>query len=134
MAFLADEANLSQEGKLNALGVFDRIDAAAFPIAHPRMVFVFRVHAEPEDSGETFPIGVRLVNDDGETLFEAHGELVAPDVAPGEFSVSNQIFTLVGVQFPQPGVYRFLVEVGDLEMHETPFVVAQGIGAPGTLN
>lgn len=125
MAFLADEANVSQEGKLNVMGVFDRIAAPAYPIVHPRLVFAFRVQAEYEDSGRPFPIRVRLEDEDGGTLFEATGEIVAPMVPPGEFLGANQLFSLVGVQFPHPGTYRFVVNVGDLPPHETPFHLVQ---------
>lgn len=125
MAFLADEANISQEGKLNVLGIFDRIGAAEFPTVHPRMVFAFRVHAEYADSEQAFPVRVRLEDEDGGVMFEANGEIVAPEVAPGEFSTANQVFNLVGVQFARPGNYKFVLQVGDAGFHETPFVVAQ---------
>lgn len=132
MAFLADEANVSQEGKLNVLGIFDRIAGAMFPVIHPRMVFAFRVHAEYPDSGRSFPVRVRLMDEDGGVLFEANGDMVAPDVAPGEFATANQVFTLVGVGFPQPGSYKFVVNVGGLDPYETPFAVVQGDDeAPG---
>jgi hypothetical protein len=131
MAFLADEANVSQEGKLNVLGIFDRIAAASFPTAHPRMVFAFRVQAEYADAGRKFPVRVRLMDEDGGVLFDANGELVGPQVEPGGFSTANQVFTLVGVQFPQAGTYKFVVNVGDLPPHETPFAVAQATQAPG---
>lgn len=125
LAFLADEANLSQEGKLNVLGIFDRLAGPTFPVVHPRMVFAFRVHAEYGDSGQTFPVRVRLVDEDGGVRFEANGEIVGPEVEPGSFSVTHQIFTLVGVQFDRPGVYKFLVDVGEGTTHETPFMVSE---------
>ena len=125
LALLADEANLSQEGKLNVLGIFDRLAASEFPTVHPRLVFAFRVHAEFEDFGQTFPVRVRLVDEDGGVRFEANGEIVAPEVPPGEFSIAHQIFTLVGVQFDRPGVYKFQVHIGDQTAHETPFMVSQ---------
>lgn len=124
VAFLADEANISQDGKLNVLGIFDRIGASSFPTVHPKMVFAFRVRAGFEDVGQEYAVHVRLVDEDGGSLFEANGEIVAPVVEPGEFSVANQIFTLVGVQFGQPGTYKFLVGLGDDILHETPFVVS----------
>jgi hypothetical protein len=123
IAFLADEANISQEGKLNVLGVFDRISAGEFPVLHPRMVFAFRVQADFTDGGRAFPVRVRMVDEDGQVMFEATGEITSPRVAPGEFSTANQVFTLVGVQFPAPGMYKFVVNVGNLEAHETPFLV-----------
>lgn len=125
VAFLADEANISQDGKLNVLGIFDRISAVTFPTVHPKMVYAFRVHADFEDAGQAFRVNVRLVDEDGGVIFEANGEIVAPSVAPGEFSTANQVFTLVGVQFGQPGVYKFLVGVEDRLLQETPFVVTE---------
>lgn len=126
VTLLADEANISQEGKLNVLGAFDRIASARFPTMHPRMVFVFRVQAEYADAGRVFPTRVRLMDEDGGTLFDAAGELVAPPLAPGEFTTANQIFSLVGVRFPRPGVYKFVLTVGDSPPHETPLRVMQG--------
>lgn len=124
MALLADEANVSQEGKLNVMGVFDRIAATAFPTIHPKMVFVFRVQAEYADSGQQYPVRARLMDEDGGVLFEATGDIVPPRVAPGEFVTANQIFTLVGVRLPQPGNYKFVVNVGPAQ-HETPLIVVQ---------
>lgn len=129
MAFLADEANVSQEGKLNVLGIFDRIAAADFPMVHARMVFVFRVQAEYADAGRQFAVRVRLVDEDGGVLFDASGELGAPQVKPGEFATANQIFNLVGVQFPQAGTYKFVVNVGERPPEETLFVVARVSGS-----
>lgn len=120
MAFLADEANVSQEGKLNVMGVFDRIAGASFPVMHPRMVYAFRIQSEYLDSGRGFTVRVRLLDEDGGTLFEANGEIVAPRVAPGDFATANQLFSLVGIQFPRPGTYKFVLNVGDLPPHETP--------------
>jgi hypothetical protein len=132
MAFLADEANVSQEGKLNVLGIFDRIASTAFPTVHPRMVFAFRVQAEFADSQQPFPVRVRLMDEDGGVLFDANGDMVAPAVAPGEFSTANQVFTLVGVQFQQAGSYKFVVNLGDLPPHETPFAVVEAPAPPGS--
>jgi hypothetical protein len=133
MAVLADEANISQEGKLNLMGIFDRISAATFPVMHPRMVFAFRVEAEFGDTGRAFPVRVTLEDDEGNVLFEAAGDLMAPPVPPGEFATANQLFALVGVQFPRAGLYRFIVRLGDLEPHETPLFVQNAASDP-TLN
>jgi len=133
MAFLADEANISQEGKLNVLGIFDRIAAAEFPVVHPRMVFAFRVQAEFADAGRNHELAVTLESDDDEILFEASGDINPPVVPPGEFSTANQVFTLVGLTFPRPGLYRFVVTLHGLDRYETPFVVSNA-QADTTLN
>ena len=129
MAVLADEANVSQEGKLNILGIFDRLAAVQFPVAHPKMVFAFRVEAGYGDAGRSTPVVVRLQDDAGEVLFEATGDMSPPMVPPGEFATANQVFSLVGIQFPHPGTYRFVIEMGTMEPHETVFQVQQ-VGAP----
>ena len=130
LAVLADEANVSQEGKLNLMGIFDRIAAAEFPVVHPKMVFAFRVEAEYGDAGRTFPVHVAMEAEDGSELFHAEGEIMAPGVPHGEFSTANQIFALVGVQFPAPGVYRFTVRVGDSARAEAPFLVQHSARDP----
>jgi hypothetical protein len=123
MSFVADEANISEGGKVNVLGIFDRIASPAFPLVYPRMVFVFRLQADAGDGGQGFSVHIRLEDDAGATLFEAGGELAAPLLPPGELFSANHIVTLVNVAFPRPGTYRFLVTVGSLDPHETAFVI-----------
>jgi len=130
LAFLADEANVSQEGKLNVLGIFDRITAEDFPVVHPRLVFAFRVQMEFADAGRSFPVHVRLMAQDGEVMFEAVGEITAPGIPIGEFATANQVFAMVGVQFPREGMYRFTVSIGGGDVHETPFLVQSAASDP----
>jgi hypothetical protein len=131
MSLIADEANISQEGKLNVLGIFDRIAAQVFPMFHPKMVFVFRLEAEYQDAGRTTPVRVRLMDEDGQILFEAGGELTVPQVQPGDFASAHQLFALVGVRFERPGSYKFVVNIGDLPPHETPLGVLHAGPWPG---
>jgi hypothetical protein len=130
MALIADEANVSQEGKLNVLGVFDRIAAPSFPTVHPKMVFVFRIEAGYGDGGQPVPVRVRLMDADGEVIFEAGGDIVAPEVEPGDFATSHQLFSLVGVRFPHPGMYKFVIDLAGCPPHETPLVVVQAAWPP----
>jgi hypothetical protein len=125
MALIADEANLSQEGKLNVLGAFDRIAATSYPMVHPKMVFVFRIEAGYGDGGLAVPVRLRLMDADGTALFEAGGEIIAPEVQPGDFATAHQLFTMLGIAFPQPGIYKFVINLGDLPPHETPLSAVQ---------
>ena len=125
MALVADEANISQEGKLNVLGAFDRIAAPNFPTVHPKMVFVFRVEAGYGDGERAVPARIRLIDEDDNLLFDAGGEIRAPQVAPGDFATSYQLFVLAGIEFSRPGMYKFVVTLGDLPPHETPLSVMQ---------
>lgn len=125
VALVADEANVSREGKLNVLGAFDRISVAAFPAVHPKMTFVFQLRAEEGDAARPVPLRVRLVDEEENDLWGTEGEIAPPAVAAGEVATANQIVALVGVRFPAPGRYRFVVEVGDLPPHETPLLVQE---------
>ena len=124
MSFVADEANISEGGKVNALGIFDRIVAPSFPLLYPRMVFVFRLEAGAGDAGQSFAVHIRLLDDAGAVLFDAGGELSPPLLPPGEVFSANHLVSLANVAFPRPGTYRFVVSVGSLDPHETVFFVA----------
>jgi len=50
-ALFADAANLSQEGKLNILGVFDALQVAALPAVHPRAHLVLHIKGTGADVG-----------------------------------------------------------------------------------
>ena len=50
-ALFADAANLSQEGKLNVLGVFDALQIGTLPAVHPRATLVVRLKADDGDAG-----------------------------------------------------------------------------------
>ena len=73
-AVFADAANLSQEGKLNVLGIFDALHVSAFPSMHPRAHFVVRVKGSPADSG-THQLTFRWMNPRDAELWTSSGEL-----------------------------------------------------------
>jgi hypothetical protein len=60
-ALFADAANLSQEGKLNILGVFDAVQVAGFPAVHPRANIVLRVKGTQTDVG-SHAVNLRWLN------------------------------------------------------------------------
>ena len=50
-ALFADAANLSQEGKLNILGVFDALQVGTLPALHPRATLVVHLKGNALDVG-----------------------------------------------------------------------------------
>lgn len=119
LAVVADAANVSQEGKLNILGVFDTIWAREFPVRHASMVFVLRVRADFTDQG-THQLQVRLMDADGKQLFKAEGPLQLPTAAPGRSSKPQIIIGLNGVTFDKPGDYSFEVMVDGRHLKSVP--------------
>ncbi len=131
LAVVADAANVSQEGKLNILGIFDTIWAREFPFRHSAMVFVLRVTADFTDTG-AHQLQVRLMGADGEQLFKAEGPLKVPPGTPGRPVKPHVIMGLGGVSFPKPGDYSFEVIVDEQPLRSVPLHVMPAPAAGST--
>src|SRR5205823_13144307 len=81
VALLADYSNVSREGKLNILGIFDTIYAPTFPTTHPHMQLVIRFEADAREAGATRQVEVQFRTQDGTVLFRLPGAMT---VQPGE--------------------------------------------------
>ena len=118
-AVFADGANLSQEGKLNVLGVFDALAVGGFPAVHPRTHFVVRLKGTAEDTG-THRLSFTWVNPAGEILWSSDGELnVTPGPNPA-FEMDLPIIAVIDLPLNQAGAYSMQVALdGDLtaEVH-----------------
>lgn len=122
LAVIADGANVSQEGKLNILGIFDTIWAREFPFRHAAMVFVLRVRADFTDQG-AHRLEVRLMDADGGQLFKAEGPLQVPAGIPGRPIKPHVIMGLAGITFQKPGDYSFEVMLDEGHLKSVPLYV-----------
>lgn len=128
LAMLADYANVTTEGKLNILGIFDRIAVTKLPAVHPQMQFVMRLEAHPAEAGRKHSLEVRLHDPDGQTIFDIQGDLVVQPRGPGETIFTNQIITLNNLQLPKVGGYIFVVIIDNDLKTEVPLMVDYGPG------
>jgi hypothetical protein len=109
-AVFADGANLSQEGKLNVLGVFDALAVGGFPSVHPRTHFVVRLKGSVEDAG-THRLSFAWVNPDREVLWSSDGELnLSPGPNPG-FEMDLPIIAVIDLPLNIPGLYTMQVSL-----------------------
>jgi hypothetical protein len=122
LALLADYANVTAEGKLNILGVFDRINIAEIPAVHPQMHFILRLEAHSAERDRAQNIEIRLYDPDGQTVFEVKGDMV-PHGKPGQTIATNQILTLNNLQLSKTGGYMFVVFVNNDLKTEIPLGV-----------
>lgn len=113
LALLADAANVSTDGKLNILGVFNALGGTSFPVVHPQIALVLRFEATRAEEGKTRQIELQLADGDGQKMFKIGAQLVIPQGAPGSPIRLNHILMLHGIQFPKPGDYVFNILVGD---------------------
>ncbi|MGD8866093.1 MAG: hypothetical protein PVI01_00650 [Gemmatimonadales bacterium] len=128
-ALVADAANVSQEGKLNILGIFDTIWGREFPVRHGSMVFVLRVRADFTEQGD-HTLEVRLIDADGKQLFKAEGPMHVPGGGPGQAIKPHVILGLTGVSFSSPGDYSFEVIIDGQHLRSVPLHVMQAPARP----
>ncbi len=123
LALLADYANVSQEGKLNIMGVFDRIFLQAFPTLHPEMRLVMSFEFSAAELGRERRLEVKTLDADGAVIGEWSRMLPVPE-RPGEHTtVVNQILNIQGMPFERPGDYVFSILVDGDEKGSVPFKV-----------
>jgi hypothetical protein len=122
LAVLADYANVTAEGKLNILGIFDRINVSQVPAVHPQMHLILRLEAHPAERDRQHKVEIRLHDPDGQTVFEVKGDIV-PSGPPGQTIATNQILTLNNLQLEKPGGYMFIVFVNNDLKTEVPLGV-----------
>lgn len=107
-AVFADGANLSQEGKLNVLGVFDALQVGGFPAMHPRTHFVLRLKGSLEDTGN-HRLAFRWISPADEELWSSDGELtVAPGPNPA-FEMDLPVIAVIDLPLNAPGLYTMRV-------------------------
>lgn len=129
LALLADYANVTAEGKLNILGIFDRIRVQDLPVVHPQMHLILRLEAHSAERGRSHPVEIRLHDPDGQTVFEVRGEVV-PHGPTGQTIATNQILTLNNLQLMKTGGYTFVVLVNNDLKSEVPLEVELGSADP----
>ena len=124
LALLADAATIDGAGKLNILGIFDRLQTTAFPTRHPRLSMVLRFRAAVNEVGK-HAIGISLKAPDGHEVMRIDGEM---NLAAGPRGVAGgvlvpHILNMDGLIFPNPGCYAFDVRVDGVHQVAIPLTV-----------
>ena len=114
----ADYANISREGKLNVMGIFDRINAFSFPVRHPQMQLVLKLRAELGETSESRLLEIKLIDEDGTSLAYLKSEFSFPDYASGQEREFNAILGISDIVFPKPGTYTFVALVDGYNQSE----------------
>lgn len=111
LAILADAATIDAAGKLNILGVFDRIQVSKFPAQFARIALVLRLAAGTSEVG-AHEMDIKLIDPGGGEVLSLNGEmqLGSGGNAGGGLRVPH-ILNIDGLVFPGPGIYSFDVKI-----------------------
>lgn len=129
LALLADAATVDAAGKLNILGVFDRIAARSFPAPHPHLSLVLRFQAALNEAG-THKVEIVLRDPKGGEVVRVTGDVhigPGPANAGGQVRVP-QVLNLGRLVFPEPGRYAFDVSVDQVHQTSIPLTLHEAGG------
>lgn len=123
LAVLADYANISQNGKLNIMGIFQEVHPPGLPFQLPQMYLVVSFEAGAAEFGSLKDIRFALLDSDGDEMLALEGQATVPrpDRA-GSRAYINEVIGLNGIAFERPGDYGFSILVqgetkGVVELH-----------------
>jgi len=123
LALLADYANVTQESKLNVMGIFSIINAPVLPWVHPQMQLILEFEAGPAEWETDKEVQVKLLDADGKQLLTVGGVVKVPKGKAGKRVQINNILTLGNVKFDREGDYAFAVLIGGETKAEIPLTV-----------
>ena len=124
-ALFADAANLSQEGKLNVLGVFDAVHVANLPAVHPRATLVVRLKGSAADVGN-HALTLRWKNPKGNELWSSTAEL-AVNAPPGHAAEMDMpVIASIDLPLDSVGDYSMLIDLDGKIHAETRLHVRAG--------
>ena len=116
-ALFADAANLSQEGKLNIMGVFDALQVGSLPAVHPRAHLVVRLKGDVSDVGR-HTVTLRWVSPQGNELWTSTGDLNVGQPPTGVVEMDLPLIAQIDLPIDSAGVYRMTVSLDDRQNAE----------------
>ncbi len=125
LSLVADAANNADNGKLNVLGVFDRVSTDKYPYLLPQMFVVITFKASAAEFGRKKKFEIVLVDPDARNLtkISASGNVPKPDA--GTKATMQIILQMVNTPFPKPGPYQISVLVDGDEKASIPLEAIQ---------
>lgn len=128
-AVFADGANLSQEGKLNVLGVFDAVQVAALPTLHPRTHLVIRLKGDDGDIG-SHRMTLRWVDPSGAELWSSTGELNVAGAMNPEYDMDLPVIAVVDLPLSMMGRYVMQVILDEDHKADVVLIVTSSVSQP----
>ncbi len=124
-ALLADAANVSVEGKLNILGVFDALQVASVPTVHPRATLVMRLKGTIDESGH-HRLTMSWIAPDGGELWSSGGDLDIGPPPQGAVEMDFPLLLTLDLPIASTGTHYLRVVIDDELQGEVALHVRAG--------
>jgi hypothetical protein len=127
-ALFADAANLSQEGKLNILGVFDALQVGTLPALHPRATLVVHLKGSAADAGN-HRVSLQWLSPSGSELWSSDGELGIAAPPSGVHEMDFPLIAQLDLPLDLAGGYVMRVGLDGTTHAEVPVQVRPAASA-----
>ncbi|MEK6752555.1 MAG: hypothetical protein AABZ00_09845 [Chloroflexota bacterium] len=122
---VADYANITGEGKLNVMGIFNSISSFNFPARHSSMYLIAKLSPELSEYGQKRSFTILLMDADANHVLEVSGEFDIPKGQDGKKPEVNIMFEMKDVVFTKPGRYVFVLLIDKDQKDEITLHVNQ---------
>lgn len=115
---ICDLAQITQDGKLNIMGIFERIYARSLPMRYPRFFIVGMLSGEPLSE---HTVGFSITNPRGEHIirqYEMKTQL-------GYNRRANVLNDLTGTTFEEAGIYTMMMTVDNFLTRSYQFEILE---------
>ncbi len=125
LAVACDYASITDDGKLNIMGVFREVNPTAFPFALQQMFLVVSWEAGAAEFNTPKEVRIAFVDEDGNVQInlDLPGVVVPEPTRPGSRVPFNQIIGMGGLPIQRQGGHAFLILVGGEEKVRVPLYV-----------
>lgn len=124
-AALICDAATDSGGKLNVLGAFDTVFAAAIPFKHQHMAIALRIRFMRHEAGE-HSVKIHFMDSDGEKVIPPlDGKMNIRFGRDADSAVGNLIINLNNIEFKEAGEYAVEISIDGAQVHSLPFFVKQ---------
>lgn len=133
LAVAADNANVSTDGKLNIIGVFQEFTPPGFTALVPQLTLVISWSAEPVEFNSQKEVRISFMGPDPDEKIDLPPiQLAIPQAPrPGEPAIVHQILTLQGLPLHRSGPHAFYIVVGGEPKARIPLYVREPTGGEG---
>jgi len=121
----ADYANITGDGKLNVMGIFNDVNADSFPARHPSMFLIAKLAPELSEYGQQRDYTIILMDADANHILELSGKFQVPRPQNGRKPEVNIIFDLKDIVFTKAGRHVFIIQVDKDQKDEFTLYVNQ---------